>query len=176
MLLKFDAITKTDAGIILFCNSLFKKDLFQALPKGWKFHCEIIWDKGQNFKTWISWTKPLRHIEFILFFKKGNFKFDFWDGSIKKPYKRPQFGGSLKKTERKKLEFSKGVFDEYWLIPLEKIRIHPTQKPQELSYRLEKIVNANIRGFKVLDCFAGTGNLLKAFDNAMGIDNLGIEL
>ena len=82
----------------------------------------------------------------------------------------------MKKTERKNLEFSKGVFDEYWHIPLEKIRLHPTQKPQEISFRLEKIVNANIRGFKVLDCFAGTGNLLKAFDNATAIDNLGLEL
>ena len=176
MLSKFNKITKENAGIILFCNSLFKKDLFQNMPKSWKFHCEVIWDKGQNFKTWISWTKPLRHTEYILFFKKGKFKFDFWDGSIKEPYKRPQFGGSLKKTDKKTLEYSKGVFDEYWHIPLERIRVHPTQKPQEISLRLEKIVNANARGLKVLDCFAGTGNLLVAFEDAIAIDNLGLEL
>lgn len=175
-----DRLTKDDAAWVLFCNDLLMKDLFQTVPDHIKFLYEIIWKKGhvRNFK---SWSTPLKTKEHILFFEKGKFKPIFKDGTKKKPYKRTGFGNrqlmrnqDYMKNTKNPNEFSYGVYEDIWDIPYDpkNIRVHPTQKPMEIHYRIHKIFSHYEKedNLKMLDPFMGSGSLLLPFKNATGMD------
>jgi DNA modification methylase len=53
--------------------------------------------------------------------------------------------------------------------PRDPNKIHPTQKPNEFSYYFAHVVGG-AEEKSVLDPFCGSGNLLKAFPNAFGVD------
>jgi len=164
---KINLITEKEAGLIVFSNFAMSYDLrYYALKHGWKFHTYQIWNK-LPIRNWIAWSFPLRHCEFILYFKKGNFKFNFKTGKIKPPVKRSSFGGSLKNTSKNTNKVSYEMYSE--IIEFKNIRrtkIHPTEKPRDFSIMFKKIVGSK----KVIDMFAGSGNLVAAFDNFLTID------
>jgi DNA modification methylase len=51
--------------------------------------------------------------------------------------------------------------------PKKSERVHPTQKPKGMSEMIAKIVGEERR---VLDPFCGSGSLLSAFPNGLGVD------
>lgn len=193
------AETKKDGFLISFINFFGAIDMINAgRNAGWNFHVYQIWMKQAS--TWIAWSFPLRRCEFLLFFSKGKFKFTFWTGEKLPAYKRSSFGGSLKETQRFQGEFSfpvvkeiLGPDDEIKLVfdngtektvnfkQLSKAkRVHPTEKPEGFSWMLKQVVSSSIppREKKnkspveryVLDPFCGSGRLLEAFPNSVGVD------
>jgi len=157
-------ITETNAGLIVFTNFAMSLDL-RLNTHGWKYHTYQIWDKRPT-RTWISWTYPLRSCEFILYFTKGSFKFNFKDGTVKPAYKRNSFGGKLKETTPNKNKVSYGMFHEIVEIKNPRNKRHPTEKPREFSDMFKQICG----DVKVLDPFCGTGNLIASFTNHLGLD------
>ena len=68
---KTEKETKENAFLITFTNFLCAADLIAVSKKTkWKYHTHQIWDK-QPTRTWVSWGHPLRHTEYIIYFKKG---------------------------------------------------------------------------------------------------------
>jgi len=163
-------VTPKDAFLITFCNFLNAAELvnlasWDSFP--WKFVTYQIWDKRPT-RTWIAWSRPLRHVEFILYFVRGKFRFDFRTGVTKPPVKRSSFGGKLKASAKaNSAKQSQEMFEEIvtWRSPRQKV--HPTQKPVEASEMFATIVG---KDKLVLDPFCGSGALLSAFPNSMGID------
>ena len=69
-----DYTTKKVSFLISFCNFLNALDLVNfGRQYGWKFHTIIVRDKSPN-RTWIHWSHPLRHTEYIIFLKRGKYK------------------------------------------------------------------------------------------------------
>ncbi len=163
--------TKKVSFLISFCNYLNSIDLVNyGRQYGWEFHTILIRDKSPN-RSWISWNRPLRHTEYIIFLRQGNYKFSFKDGTVKKRPNRSSFGGELRKVERDTSgsRVSYGMFQEIIKAPAvpKKIRKHPAQKPEIFSEIVSKVVGENK---KVVDFFCGSGVLLKHFPNSLGID------
>lgn len=168
-MIKTDNETKNNSFLITFVNFLNAIDLINISKKtNWKFHTYQIWNKNPC-RTWISWNIPLRTTEFIIYFKKNNFKFSFKNGLIKDKVNRSNFGGILKNTNKNQNENSFGMFQDIISIPKLKSKIHPTEKPIDFSEMFSKIVGINSY---VLDCCCGSGNLLKNFENSVGVDIL----
>jgi DNA modification methylase len=164
--------TQDNAFLITFCNFLCVADIMGWLNKQtnkqtWQYHCYGIWNKEPN-RTWIAWSYPLRSVEFILFLKKGNFQYCFKDGSVQLPYHRSSFGGSLKETTPNDRKQSEGVYSEIFTFKNPKDKIHPTQKPTEFSKVFARITKSKEK--YICDPFCGSGALLSAFSNAVGID------
>lgn len=150
---------------ITFCNILLMKDLFQNLSI--PFLCEQIWDKRPT-RNWIAYSRPLREIEYILYFGYG--KLDFRDGTIKEKYNRKGFGQKdLVKTNANTKDFAEGQFRQIVSFPQIKHKIHPTEKPKEASAMFKQILRLNEFGL-IIDPFCGSGNLLHSFENSLGID------
>ena len=95
---------------ISFCSIHLMKDYFKFFEGKLRFRCEQIWDK-RPIRTWISYGLPLRHIEYIVYFGEG--ELDFSKGEQKKGYKRQQFGGNLKETEKNPKNFSSGQYEQF---------------------------------------------------------------
>jgi DNA modification methylase len=168
MFYKFDKDLKENAALILFSNFMQIPSLVSIATEsfGFKLHTYQIWDKSP-IRNWISWQLPLRTTEFILYFKKGNFRYSFKDGTEKPKYKRSSFGSEFIHQKENTNEVSYGIFEDIIrLSNIQKNKIHPTQKPIEFSEMFKKIVG----DVKVLDPFCGSGNLIKSFSNAIGID------
>lgn len=166
---KTDKETPDNSFLITFCNMRCLLDLVELLKQtNWKFHTYQIWNK-EPARSWISYSMPLRTCEFILYLKKGKFKFNFTTGILKPKVKRNSFGGSLKNTKPNKNEFSKEMYSEIITFPIVKKtnRIHPTQKPIEFSEMFIKIVGSDKL---VCDPCMGSGNLLQSFENYIGVD------
>jgi len=131
---KADQLTKKNAFLICFSNFAMTLDLrTKCQNTAWKFKAYQIWDKSHRVRNWISWSMPLRTCEFILYFTKGTFKFDFKNGEIKPPVHRSSFGGKLKNTNRNDRANSYGMFQEIVCFETPADKIHPTQKPAEFS-------------------------------------------
>lgn len=162
-------ITKKDAFLISFCSMEALIDLVNYGKKfAFNFHTYQIWNKEPT-RTWITWSKPLRTCEFIVYLKKGTFKFCFKDGTVKPAYNRSSFGGILKDIGKNKNKLSYGMYSEIIkekIIP-KKLKVHPTEKPVVFSRMFHKIVGNDKR---VIDPFCGSGNLLKCFKNSVGMD------
>lgn len=160
-------ITKKDSFFISFCNMKMLIDLVNIFSKNnFKFKTFQIWNK-EPLRTWIYWSYPLRTCEFIVYLNKGNFKFSFKNGNIKKPYKRSSFGGKLKNTSKNTNKVSFGMYSEIITFKNNKNKIHKTEKPIEFSDMFSLIVG---KEKIVLDLFAGSFNLLQSFKNSIGID------
>jgi len=160
--------------MIIFCNFKLLADIIVSLRKlSVPLQHLIVWDK-RKARSWIAWKYPLRHSEYILFAGYGSL--DFRTGKQKKGVRRTSFGGELKKADPNPNEVSFEMFQEIWniqVVPSAK-RIHPTQKPVELSERLA-VITRNMDLQVVLDPFAGSGALLEGFDT--GVETvLGFEL
>jgi DNA modification methylase len=98
---KTDSETSSNSFLIIFTNFICAVDYVNASRKtNWEYHTVVNWDK-RPIRTWIAWSYPLRVSEYILFFKKGNFQFNFRKGTEVPGYKRSKFGGSLKETGQK---------------------------------------------------------------------------
>ncbi|MHA1755848.1 MAG: DNA methyltransferase [Promethearchaeota archaeon] len=169
-LIKTDKETKKDAFLITFSNFRCAIDIINISKSisNWRFHTYQIWDK-RPIRNWISWTYPLRHVEFILYFTKGKFKFNFKDGVVKPAYKRSNFGGSLKRNNiANNNKYSYGMYEEVLDIIPKKKKIHPTEKPEAFSYIFKNIIK--LENPLILDPFMGSGNLLKAFSRSIGVD------
>lgn len=171
---EFNRITEKNAGFVIFSNDKFMKDLFKYLPDNITFLHTIVWKK-HNVRNYIHFSHPLKTKEFLHFFMKGKFRGNFKDGTTKERYNRTGFGNKAlmrnteyHKTEENKNDESFGMFDDIWNIPLDKNRIHPTQKPRLFSERIKWLYREH--EFKVIDPFMGSGALLSAFDNAIGMD------
>jgi len=109
---KTDRETKKDAFLISFCNMLCFHDILNNIKEtNWIYHTYQIWNK-EPIRTWISWSHPLRTCEFIIYLKKGDFKYCFKNGIEKEGYKRSNFGGTLKNTSKNNNERSYGMFSE----------------------------------------------------------------
>jgi hypothetical protein len=90
---KADKLTKPNAFLICFSNFAMILDLRSICQNtNWKFRTYQIWDKSARVRNWIAWSMPLRTCEFILFFTKGEFKFNFKTGEVKPPVHRNSFG------------------------------------------------------------------------------------
>lgn len=159
---------KDDGFLISFTNFLYAVDLINsARAAGFTYRACQIWDKRPT-RTWISWSLPIRHTEFIIYLLKGDFKFDFRDGTIKPGVSRSSFGGDMRRVEGRENEQSQGMFEEIISISGRiKRRRHPTEKPRDFSHIFARVVGTDKQ---VLDPFCGTGNLLDAFPNATGVD------
>lgn len=103
-----------------------------------------------------------------MFLKKGEFKYCFKDGTIKLPYNRKSFGGSLKETNPNDRKQAEGMYSEIFTFKNLKNKIHPTQKPIEFSSVFARITQGKKKW--VCDPFCGSGALLSAFPNSIGID------
>jgi len=166
-LLKTDKDTKNNAFLITFVNFQCLSDLkFLSDKTNWKFHTYQIWNK-EPIRNWISWSFPLRTVEFIGYFKKGNYKYSFKDGTIKEKYNRNTFGGSLKNTTKNNNSVSYGMYSEIITFKNLRYKKHPTEKPIEFSEMFSNIVG---KDKYILDCCCGSGNLLNNFSNSIGID------
>lgn len=171
---EFNLLTEKNSAFVIFSNDLFMKDLFQFLPENITYLYSIIWKKG-NVRNYKHFTAPLKTKEFLHFFMKGKFKANFKDGTTKERYNRTGFGNKAlmrnteyHKTKKNKNKESFGMFEDIWNIPLDKNRIHPTQKPRLFSERIKWLYREH--ELKVLDPFMGSGALLSAFTNATGYD------
>ena len=160
---EFLRILKPDGQMIICCNFKLLTDLIYEFKNvNIPLQHLIVWDKRPT-QAWISWGYPLRHVEYILFAGWG--KLNFRTGKIKDPVKRSSFGGKLKTTYPNKNEVSYEMFNEIWAIKSvpSKKRIHPTQKPEQISERC-KLICRDMNLKKIIDPFAGSGSLLSAFN------------
>lgn len=162
-------VTNDDAFMIVTSNFPNGAEL-HALSKEtcWRWRGTQVWDKRPT-RTWVSWSLPLKCLEYIHFFTRGKFKLSFKDGTVKPKVKRKSFGGKMKVGKPNENEFSYGMFQEIMSFPrLGKAeRVHPTQKPKGMSEMFAKIVGEEKR---VLDPFCGSGALISSFHNALGVD------
>jgi len=165
---KADTITPPDSFLITFSNMAMIQDMREfAKNTSWKFQTYQIWNK-EPCRTWIAWSKPLRTCEFVLYFTKGNYKLCFKTGKEKPMVKRGSFGGKLKATTANDRKCSYEMYSEIVTFPSPKHKIHPTQKPEAFS-EMFRIVVGDPKGC-ILDPFCGSGNLLSAFPNSIGMD------
>jgi len=175
--------TKPDAFLVSFSNEkcIFDFRLW-ARDTGWRFDAMITWDKP-NSRRFISWSHPLHHTEYVLFFSKGKFKFNFMDGTIKPPVMRKSFGGAMIATSPNQKSFSLGMFDEIVHFPVPSKRgMHPAMKPVQFSSLFHDILCSVKRDRhtgevlppapepNVIDPFCGSGNLLRCFPDSIGVD------
>lgn len=164
---KADDITKKDAVLIVFTNMAMVYDLrLYAHQTNWIYKTYQIWNK-EPIRTWVSWNKPLKSLEFILYFIKGDFDLCFKDGTIKPSVTRSSFGGKLKDTTPNSNSRSFGMYSEIVTFPSDQHKIHPTQKPKKFSKMFKQIIG-DVES--VLDPFCGSGSLLHAFPTAIGLD------
>ncbi|MHA1755846.1 MAG: DNA methyltransferase [Promethearchaeota archaeon] len=110
-------LLKPDGIFVSFCSIHLMKDYFFYFKDKLPFRCEQIWDK-RPYRTWISNSLPLRHIEYIVYFGKG--KLDFRNGLRKKSYHRSQFGGDLRSTTKNTKKFAEGQFEQILNFPIPK--------------------------------------------------------
>lgn len=187
---KIEEITPKNSFLISFCNMRCFLDLIKySKNTKWEFHTYQIWNKEPT-RNWISYSLPLRTCEFIIYFKSGNFKFDFRNGIIKKPIKRTSFGSQAKNTQKrtikkyptdKEIDFLNNLSKEKGIYKVEEkikelgISITYGMYSEILTYKnqikkkyfAEKPIEFS-KMFKqiigknslVLDPFAGTGNLV----------------
>jgi len=161
-------IVKPNTAILVFSSQPFTTDLINS-NRDW-FRYELIWikTKGGGFAN--ANKKPLkRHENIIVFYQQ-------------QPFYNPQ---KMKAEEdyidkRKTIKSSKSIAkymnnaisirraDDGWRFPTSLIYVnsvwsknmHPTQKPIELMKYLIKTYSQE--GDMVLDCFAGSGSVMKA--------------
>lgn len=164
-LAKCSIITKKDSFIITFCNFMCLTDIIKICDKfGYKYHCHQIWNK-EPVRNWISWSLPLRTVEYILYLSKGNFKFDFRNGVIKPKVNRNNFGNSqLIQTSKNNSDVSYGMYSDIITFRPDKHKCHPTQKPKDFSEMFSHIVG---KDKYIIDPFVGSGNLLSFFDKSI---------
>lgn len=156
--------TIEDAFLITFANFLACHDLMGNANAGnWHFKTYQIWNKrSANF---INFHHPLRQVEFILYFAKNDYQFNFKDGFTSLCPHRKHVG--LHSNDPKnKPEFSQGCYPEILTFPNPKNKINKFEKPVEFSRMFRRIVGDK----NVLDPFCGTGNLLASFPRSTGID------
>lgn len=165
-----DVATGRDGFLVVFANFPNAAELHaESKSTPWKWVATQVWDKRPT-RSWVAWSRPLKCVEYVLYFVKGKKRLSFKDGTVKPGVKRKSFGGAMKaKGEANTAEFSYGMYEEIMAIrsPRAKDRFHPTQKPIEWSARLARIVG---RDSLVLDPFAGSCALLSAFPNSVGVD------
>lgn len=165
---KCDQITPKDSFLITFSNMAMILDMRSfAKDTAWEFQTYQIWNKEPT-RSWIAWSKPLRTCEFILYFTKGNYKLSFKTGVKKPKVNRSSFGGKLKPTSPNDRECSWEMYSEIITYKSPKNKIHPTQKPIEFSTMFKNVIG-NPNGI-ILDPFCGSGSLLHAFPNGIGVD------
>lgn len=165
-------LNKKNGVFISFCSIHLLKNYFKYFENKLPFRCEQIWDKRPT-RTWIAYSKPLRHCEYIVYF--GNGTLDFRTGDIKDKYNRKSFGGSLKNTDKNTKEFSEGQYEQIinFQVPMSNsksnsnIKLHPTRKSPEFSEYFKTVLK---NPDKVLDPCCGSGALICSFSNAIGID------
>ena len=102
-------ILKKDGIFVSFCSIHLLKDYFNFFKDTLPFRCEQIWDKRPT-RTWISYSRPLRHCEYIVYFGGG--QLDFRTGEIGDKYRRSQFGGGLKNTLKNTKGYSEGQYEQ----------------------------------------------------------------
>lgn len=168
MLQLADRATKPDAFLVVFANFANGAELLvESQATAWTWVATQVWDKRPT-RSWVSWSRPLKCVEYVLFFLKGKRKLSFKDGTIKPAVKRSSFGGKMKaQGGANKAKVSYGMYEEIQAIRPPRGRVHPTQKPVEWSNRLARVVGASSR---VLDPFCGSGALLAAFPDSVGVD------
>ena len=138
-------------AMIIFCNHLLLRDMSKVITK--KFHDIVIWDKNPH-RNWVSWSKPLHHIELITFWGENKY-FDFRKSKQpQQPYKRS--GGGFKGFKKRKNKVSYPMFQQIWKINEPRKKRHVAQKPVELLINLIQIIEHN-EDLIVVDPFEGTG-------------------
>ncbi|NMC06244.1 MAG: site-specific DNA-methyltransferase [Candidatus Lokiarchaeota archaeon] len=183
MMRKMDRETKHDSFLINFANekNIFDLRLF-AKDAGWNYATMIIWNK-RNARAPPSWNRPLHHTEFVLFFTKGDFRFNFQNGIKGEPYRRSKMGCRLVDSKPNNKTFSLGVFDEIVEFPVPNRKgKHPYMKPPQFSDLFHQILCGQKYDPKtgtplpprpepkVLDPCCGSGSLLRAFPDSVGVD------
>jgi DNA modification methylase len=165
-----DRTTKTDAFLVTFANFPNAAELLVASKGGpWSWKTTLVWDKRPT-RTWVSWGRPLKCIEYVLFFTKGDFHLSFKTGEVKPRVERSSFGGGLKARGKKnEAEASYGMFEEVVALRPPTTRVHPTEKPVGWSELVAKVVGRDLR---VLDPFCGSGALLSSFPDSVGVDQV----
>ena len=162
-------LIRKNGFLIVFGNFVNISEIYLlAREGGWKYSGSQVWDKTPT-RTWISWSRPLRHTEHILYLVRGKTKLDFRNGEVKEAVKRSSFGGELKAQGTKENKASYGMYQDVvdFPVPRKQERVHPTQKPVEFSYMFRRIVGDDKR---VLDPFCGSGALIQAFPYGAGYD------
>jgi hypothetical protein len=187
-------ITSKDAFLVSTVNMENLFDLVKAAEgAGWVFKTYQIWDKTPT-GNFIAWTLPRRTSELIVYFKKkkGDFNFDFRDGTIKPGIIRSSARGELVDWKKREGGTTQGLYNDIVNIPIQpkKQRIHKTQKPPELANMVRSIVSTKkpsgqvmakneydkdlklqiIDDKKVLDPFGGSCNMVKGYKNSVCMD------
>ena len=159
---KASADTIDDSFLITFCSMLALHDLIANCGE-WRFKTYQIWNKRNT--NFVNFHYPLRQVEFIAYFIKGTYQFDFRNGQQSMCPKRKQVGLRANDPAGRP-EFSQGTYTEIveYLNPRNKINKY--EKPIEFSRMFRHIVGDK----HVLDPFCGTGNLLKCFKSSTGMD------
>ena len=183
MMRKLARETRDDGFLICFSNekNIFDLRLF-AKDAGWMYKTMIIWNK-RNARSPPSWSRPLHHTEFVLFFAKGSFVFNFQNGVKGEPYKRKKMGCQLVQSKPNTKTFSLGIFDEIVEFPVPNRKgKHPYMKPPQFSGLFHSILCGqkydHVTGVplpaipepRVIDPCCGSGILLKDFPDSVGVD------
>ncbi len=169
--------------LINFANekNIFDLRLF-AKDAGWKYATMLIWNK-HNARAPPSWNRPLHHTEFVLFFTKGDFQFNFQTGTKGEPYRRSKMGCRLVSSKPNTKTFSLGVIDEIVDFPVPNRKgKHPYMKPPQFSDLFHQILCGQkyepktgtplplAHEPRVLDPCCGSGTLLHTFPDSVGVD------
>ena len=167
-------VIKNNTNIIIFSSQPFTTDVINSNRKWFKY--EIIWDKMYGTDIFNAKKKPLKSHENILVFNESS------------GFYNPQMEDSLPKNRRnRQINYKKAVEKSVYGKQQEYIpnnnemkrypktvfyysnqadechrskRVHPTQKPKELMKWLIKTYSQEED--MVLDCFAGSGSVMKA--------------
>ena len=155
------------AVVANFPNAAELHALSKAPGCPWRWVATQVWDKRPT-RTWVAWSRPLKCLEYVVWFVRGKGVLDFRDGSLAAPSKRKSFGGAMKAQGGRRINKARqGMFEELVGIPTPRKRQHPTQKPAGLGKMLARVIGSERR---VLDPFCGSGALLGHFTNGVGID------
>ncbi len=85
MLQLADRATKPDAFLVVFANFANGAELLvESKATAWTWVATQVWDKRPT-RTWVSWGRPLKCVEYVLFFLKGKRKLSFKDGTVATP-------------------------------------------------------------------------------------------
>jgi len=190
---KVNNMTLDDAFLITFSNEKCLFDLrLYCERSGWKYHTMLVWHKP-GIHNPHGWSLPLYSCEYILFFYKGRGKefFNFQKGIKRAKYARKK---SLHTVKESSNPYSYPAYQSVieckfpsgWKrVKFPDGRNFKPEKPPGFSWLFFNIICGQkfepktgkpiprfkqANQIKVLDPFTGTGNLLMAFENAIGVD------
>lgn len=160
----YNRILKQNSTVVLFASGLFTYQVYQSNVKDYKY--KLIWKKNVPTGMTSSKYRPMKYYEEMLIFQKGNPTYN--------PQMKPRVGVGKDcynydhycgKSNHVELEKQKKRYNpdfvqpsdilEFNVVPNRKGKLHPTQKPVDLTEWLIKTYTDD--GDVVLDNCMGSG-------------------